>query len=175
MVMGQVRRDDAAAANLRLAAKRLEEIDIISRRNLAQNLPAAMDEYKAAKTEAKKEVAAMVKNNPRKAGEIAKDASSFSFLPPSSKQYSANLMARGEIAGIVIPLKPMVGIGHVPAVPIPSSHNAGDFGAFLVGAPHEYALTEEQLEMRTDGHMDINEVVEGSIVICPVKVEGGGI
>lgn len=113
---------------------------------------------------------------PEVAGEIAKDASSFSFLPPSSKQYSANLMARGEIAGIVIPLKPMVGnLGTCPAVPIPSSHNAGDFGVFLVGAPHEYALTEEQLEMRTDGHMDINEVVEGSVVICPVKVEGGGI
>jgi hypothetical protein len=87
---------------------------------------------------------------PEVAGEIAKDASSFSILPPSSTQYSANLMARGEIAGIVIPLKPMVGnFGTCPAVPIPSSHNAGDFGAFLVGAPHEYALTEEQLEMRT--------------------------
>ncbi len=74
MVMGQVRRGDVAAANLQLAAKRLEEIDIISRRNLAQNLPAAMDEYQTAKTEAKKEVAAMVKKNPRKAGEIAKQA-----------------------------------------------------------------------------------------------------
>jgi hypothetical protein len=74
MVMGQVRRGESAAANLQLAAKRLEEIDIISRRNLAQNLPAAMDEYQAAKTEAKKEVAAMVKKNPQKAGEIAKQA-----------------------------------------------------------------------------------------------------
>lgn len=72
--MGQVRRGESAAANLRLAAKRLEEIDIISRRNLAQNLPAAMDEYQAAKTEAKKEVAALVKKNPQKAGEIAKQA-----------------------------------------------------------------------------------------------------
>ena len=74
MVMGQVRRGESAVANLRLAAKRLEEIDIISRRNLAQNLPAAMDEYQAAKTEAKKEVAALVKKNPQKAGEIAKQA-----------------------------------------------------------------------------------------------------
>jgi acetamidase/formamidase len=70
----------------------------------------------------------------------------------------------------------MVGnLGTCPAVAMPSSHNAGDFGSFLVGAPHEYALTEEQLNMRTDGHMDINEVVEGSVVIAPVKVKGGGV
>jgi len=74
MVMGQVGRGDSAAANLQLAAKRLEEIDIISRRNLAQNLSAAMDEYQAAKTEAKKEVVAAVKKNPEKAGEIARQA-----------------------------------------------------------------------------------------------------
>jgi acetamidase/formamidase len=45
----------------------------------------------------------------------------------------------------------------------------------LLGAPHEYAITEEQLELRTDGHMDIDIVRAGSIVICPVKVKGGGI
>lgn len=67
-VMGQ---SDSPAANLRLAAKRLEEIDIISQKNLAQNLPAAFYEYKVAKAEAKKEVAAMVRKNPEKAGEIA--------------------------------------------------------------------------------------------------------
>ena len=66
--------NDSAAANLRLASKRLEEIDIISQKNLAQNLPAAFYEYKTAKTEAKKEVAAMVKKNPDRAGEIAKEA-----------------------------------------------------------------------------------------------------
>src|SRR5690606_40005624 len=55
-------------------------------------------------------------------------------------------------------------------------HNAGDFGQFLIGAPHEYALTEEQLNThRTDGHMDINRVREGAILICPVKVPGGGV
>lgn len=66
--------NDSAAANLRLASKRLEEIDIISQKNLAQNLPAAFYEYRTAKTEAKKEVAAMVKKNPDRAGEIAKEA-----------------------------------------------------------------------------------------------------
>ncbi|KRT34572.1 acetamidase/formamidase family protein [Acetomicrobium hydrogeniformans] len=110
------------------------------------------------------------------AREIACDAAHFSALPPESRQYSANIMARGDLPGLITPLRPMVGnLGTCPAVAMPSSHNAGDFGSFLVGAPHEYALTEEQLNMRTDGHMDINEVVEGSVVIAPVKVKGGGV
>lgn len=113
---------------------------------------------------------------PEVAKEIACDAAHFSALPPESRQYSANIMARGDLPGLIAPLRPMVGnLGTCPAVAMPSSHNAGDFGSFLVGAPHEYALTEEQLNMRTDGHMDINEVVEGSVVIAPVKVKGGGV
>ncbi|MBC7321994.1 MAG: acetamidase/formamidase family protein [Acetomicrobium sp.] len=113
---------------------------------------------------------------PEVAREIACDAAHFSALPPESRQYSANIMARGDLPGLITPLRPMVGnLGTCPAVAMPSSHNAGDFGSFLVGAPHEYALTEEQLNMRTDGHMDINEVVEGSVVIAPVKVKGGGV
>ncbi len=58
---------------------------------------------------------------------------------------------------------------------MPDSHNAGDFGQFLIGAPHEFAVTEEELEERTDGHMDINRVRQGAVVICPVKVPGGGV
>lgn len=113
---------------------------------------------------------------PEVAKEIACDAAHFSALPLESRQYSANIMARGDLPGLIAPLRPMVGnLGTCPAVAMPSSHNAGDFGSFLVGAPHEYALTEEQLNMRTDGHMDINEVVEGSVVIAPVKVKGGGV
>jgi len=67
-------RSDSAVANLSLAAKRLEEIDIISQKNLAQNLPAAFYEYNTAKAEAKKGLAAIAKNNPDRAGEIAKEA-----------------------------------------------------------------------------------------------------
>jgi acetamidase/formamidase len=66
-------------------------------------------------------------------------------------------------------------LGTTPAVPIPDSHNAGDFGSFLIGAPHEYALTAEQLQDRTDGHLDIDAVRAGAILICPVKVPGGGV
>jgi formamidase len=58
---------------------------------------------------------------------------------------------------------------------MPDSHNAGDFGTFLVGAPHEYALTEEQLALRTDGHLDIDAVRPGTILLVPVKVPGAGI
>jgi acetamidase/formamidase len=67
-------------------------------------------------------------------------------------------------------------LGTTPSIPIPDSHNAGDFGSFLIGAPHEYALTAEQLaQHRTDGHMDIDAVRAGAILICPVKTPGGGV
>jgi formamidase len=58
---------------------------------------------------------------------------------------------------------------------MPDSHNAGDFGSALVGAPHEYAISAEQLELRTDGHMDIDAARTGAIVLAPVKVPGAGI
>lgn len=108
--------------------------------------------------------------------EIARQAAEFSALPRESRQYSANLLAKGDIPGTVARVRPMIGnIGSCPAVPMPSSHNAGDFGSFLVGAPHQYALTQEELLKRTDGHMDVNEVREGTVVLVPVKVTGAGI
>jgi formamidase len=58
---------------------------------------------------------------------------------------------------------------------MPDSHNAGDFGQLLIDAPHEYGIPEEKLEERTDGHMDIDSVRPGAILICPVKVPGGGV
>ena len=59
---------------------------------------------------------------------------------------------------------------------LPDSHNAGDFGAFLVGAPHAYGITPEQLaEHKTDGHMDIDAVRAGAILVAPVKVKGAGV
>lgn len=66
-------------------------------------------------------------------------------------------------------------LGTTPAIRMPDSHNAGDFGVFLLGAPHDYAITEEQLELRTDGHMDIDAVRPGTIVLAPVKVPGAGV
>ncbi|MEA4881551.1 MAG: acetamidase/formamidase family protein, partial [Synergistaceae bacterium] len=73
-------------------------------------------------------------------------------------------------------MRPFLGqLGTTPALPFPDSHNAGDFGAFLVGAPHEFAKTAEELSARTDGHMDVNTVRAGAVLICPVKVPGGGV
>ena len=113
---------------------------------------------------------------PRMSEEIACQSQEFSAIPPGSCQYSANLLAKGDLWGVLARVRPMVGnIGSCPSVAMPSSHNAGDFGAFLINAPHQYALTPEQLLQRTDGHMDINEVGEGAMVIVPVKVARAGI
>jgi acetamidase/formamidase len=73
-------------------------------------------------------------------------------------------------------MRPFMGqLGTTPAIDMPDSHNAGDFGAFLIGAPHQYALTAEQLELRTDGHLDVDAVRAGAILVCPVKAPGGGV
>ncbi|MFN2178799.1 MAG: acetamidase/formamidase family protein, partial [Candidatus Promineifilaceae bacterium] len=82
-----------------------------------------------------------------------------------------------DLVGLVARLRPFMGqLGTTPSHPIPDSHNAGDFGSFLIGAPHEYAVTAEQLaQHRTDGHMDIDAVRAGAILVCPVKTPGGGV
>jgi len=67
-------KDKIAAANLELAAKRLEEINLVSEKNLVQNLPAAFEEYKSAKAAAKSKVAAQIQQNPENASQIVKEA-----------------------------------------------------------------------------------------------------
>ena len=107
---------------------------------------------------------------------IARDARTYAQLPDNSVQNPILLFAPHDIVGAVARLRPFMGqLGTCPGLPIPDSHNAGDFGAFLIGAPHQYALTAEQLRQRTDGHMDIDAVRAGAILICPVKVPGGGV
>jgi acetamidase/formamidase len=73
---------------------------------------------------------------PEMSEEIARQSQQFSAIPPGSCQYSSNLLAKGDLWGV---------------------------------------LTPEQLLQRTDGHMDINEVGEGAMVIVPVKVSRAGI
>jgi formamidase len=110
------------------------------------------------------------------AEKIAESAPKFAALPESSVQHSILTYAPHDLVGLAVRLRPFLGqLGTAPAVRMPDSHNAGDFGSFLVGAPHEYAITAEQLELRTDGHMDIDAVRPGAIVIAPVKVPGAGI
>ncbi|HET6143973.1 MAG TPA: acetamidase/formamidase family protein [Candidatus Acidoferrales bacterium] len=107
---------------------------------------------------------------------IARDAKSYAALPEKSIQNPILTFAPHDLVGLVARLRPFMGqFGTTPAIRMPDSHNAGDFGQFLIGAPHQYAITAAQLEDRTDGHMDIDIVRAGAIVICPVKVKGGGI
>jgi acetamidase/formamidase len=111
------------------------------------------------------------------AEEIAKEAQKYAALPEQSIQNPILTFAPHDLVGLVVRLRPFMGqLGTTPSCPIPDSHNAGDFGSFLIGAPHEYAITAEQLaQHRTDGHMDIDAVRAGAILICPVKTPGGGV
>jgi formamidase len=110
------------------------------------------------------------------AEKIAESAPKFAALPESSVQHSILTYAPHDLVGLAVRLRPFLGqLGTTPAIRMPDSHNAGDFGSALVGAPHEYAITADQLELRTDGHMDIDAVRPGAIVIAPVKVPGAGI
>lgn len=107
---------------------------------------------------------------------IGRDAKRFSALPEQSKQNSILVFAPHHLVGVIARLRPFLGqLGTTPSIPLPDSHNAGDFGQFLIGAPHEFGITESQLQHRTDGHLDIDSVRQGAVLICPVKVPGGGI
>jgi formamidase len=115
---------------------------------------------------------------PRDASErIAREASRYAALPENSAQNPILSFAPHDLVAVAARLRPFMGqLGTTPSTTIPDSHNAGDFGSFLVGAPHAYALTPEELaQHRTDGHMDIDAVRTGSILLCPVKVAGGGV
>jgi len=107
---------------------------------------------------------------------IAWEAHRYAALPANSTQNPILRFAPHDLVGVVARLRPFLGqLGTVPAVRMPDSHNAGDFGSALIGKRHEFALTPEQLELRTDGHMDCDAVRAGAIVIAPVKVPGAGI
>ena len=104
-------------------------------------------------------------------------AARLAALPDNSVQHPILLFAPHDIVGMATRLRPFMGqLGTSPSITMPDSHNAGDFGAFLIGAPHRYAITAAELaEHKTDGHMDIDAVRRGAILVCPVKVDGGGI
>ncbi|GLC90153.1 acetamidase/formamidase family protein [Lysinibacillus piscis] len=108
---------------------------------------------------------------------IALEAKNYMRTPENSVQNPVVTLAPSDLIGVMARMRPFLGqLGTTPSKAMPDSHNAGDFGTFLVGAPHEYAWTKEELDThRTDGHMDISRVREGATLICPVKVRGGGI
>ena len=111
------------------------------------------------------------------AEKIAGDAARMAALPDNSVQHPILLFAPHDMVATVARLRPFLGqLGTTPSTTIPDSHNAGDFGSFLIGAPHAYALTADELgRHKTDGHMDIDAVRAGAILVCPVKVDGGGV
>jgi formamidase len=110
------------------------------------------------------------------AEKIARKAKVFAALPENSIQNPILTFAPHDLIGLVARLRPFMGqLGTTPGIRMPDSHNAGDFGLSLIGAQHQYAITAEQLEDRTDGHMDIDVVRAGIILISPVKVKGGGV
>jgi acetamidase/formamidase len=108
---------------------------------------------------------------------FAREAARFAALPDNSAQNPILTFAPHDIVALVTRLRPFMGqLGTSPSTSIPDSHNAGDFGSFLIGAPHRYALTAEELQRhKTDGHMDVDAVRAGAILVCPVKLEGGGV
>jgi len=111
-----------------------------------------------------------------RAEELARNAREWVVLQEHSTQHPIVALGRADLVGAMTRVRVSAGnLGSIPSIDLPSSHNCGDFGAFLVGAEHEFAVTEEQLEQRTDVHMDIDSVREGSVVIVPVKVDGAGI
>jgi formamidase len=111
-----------------------------------------------------------------RAEEIAGDADANAALPEHSIQNPILLFAPHDLVGVATRLRPFMGqLGTTPAVDLPDSHNAGDFGAFLLGAPHSHAVDPDQLESRTDGHLDIDAARAGAVVIAPVKIPGGGV
>ncbi|GAA0303991.1 acetamidase/formamidase family protein [Rhodovulum strictum] len=111
------------------------------------------------------------------AEKIAHAADHYAALPDESRQHSILVYAPSDMPGALVRMRPFLGqLGTCPSKAMPDSHNAGDFGAFLVGAPHAYAITAEELaQHKTDGHMDIDAVRPGAILVCPVKVPGAGI
>ena len=113
----------------------------------------------------------------RRAEELARDAARAAALPDNSTQNPILTFAPHDLVGLATRMRPFLGqIGTSPSATIPDSDNAGDFGAFLVGAPHRYAMEAQDLQRhKTDGHLDIDAARAGSVVICPVKVAGGGV
>ncbi len=111
------------------------------------------------------------------AQDFAARAREVAALPPNARQHPVLLFGPHTIPGTLARLRPFIGnIGTTPGVDMPDSHNAGDFGSFLVGARHQYGMTLETLNrVKTDAHLDTNEVRPGAVLICPVKIDGGGI
>ncbi|HEY5034036.1 MAG TPA: acetamidase/formamidase family protein [Candidatus Dormibacteraeota bacterium] len=113
----------------------------------------------------------------KRAHDFALRAREIAALPENSEQYPILVYEPHTIPGTLARLRSFIGnIGSMPSKDMPDSHNAGDFGSFLIGAKHRFAMSEQELkEHRTDGHLDCDSVRAGAVLLVPVKVDGGGI
>ena len=111
------------------------------------------------------------------AHELATDAEAVMDIPENARQHPILLYEPDGMPGTLGRLRPFIGnIGTTPPITMPDSHNAGDFGQFLIGASHDWGLPDEDaLAARTDGHLDSNDVRPGATLICPVEIEGAGL
>jgi acetamidase/formamidase len=157
---------------------RVEGIGPESVRCAACGADAAPFTFTSGYTIAYDDVRSMGVTVPRETAEaFAREAARYAALPDRSKQNPILGFAPHDLVGLATRMRPFMGqCGTSPSTTIPDSHNAGDFGAFLVGAPHRYALSAEELQRhKTDGHMDIDAVRAGAILVCPVKIPGAGV
>ena len=108
----------------------------------------------------------------------ALDARTVAALPATSEQVPILAYEPHSIPGTLARLRSFIGnIGTTPSADMPDSHNAGDFGASLVGSGHRYELCRGRSSQSTarTGTWTATAVREGAVLIVPVKVAGGGI
>ena len=111
------------------------------------------------------------------ARKVAGDPEGYLRLPENAVQNPVVSMAPSDLVGVVSRMRPFIAeIGTVPSKALPASNNAGDSGLLLVDAQHELQMTQQELDIhRTDGHLHLPQVRQGAILICPVRVKGGGL
>lgn len=111
------------------------------------------------------------------ARKIAQQPNEYMHLPEQSIQNPATVLGASDLAGVIARVRPFIGeIGTIPSKAMPASYNAKDAERKLLEAPHEFTLTKDDLsEHCTDGHLQMNVLREGSIILCPVKVQGAGL
>ena len=89
--------------------------------------------------------------NQKVADQLAGKAPQMSALPELAAQHSILSLARADMPGVAAHMRPFLGnIGTTPARDLPDSHNCADFGQYLVGAPHRYSMTTEEIARRED-------------------------
>lgn len=109
---------------------------------------------------------------------LARDARRQAALPKNAEQNPILLFALSSMVGTMARLRPFVGhIGTCPSADIPDHMNAGDSASRLIGAKHQFGFPDEATMRQniTDAHLDSNAVVEGCVLICPVKRNGAGV